>query len=248
MMTTDNDPQLAIPDAASSADMAIDAASAPGNFLARRQRPVSDAAKLPAEMRALMERMLVEGATFEDVYDALRERGVPVTLQAVQNRYRGDLELQKRRIEFQSERARVLVGALDDPDSSDAQLAHAALLTGLQALSRDGREMTVKDAVKVLLERRNSKLKHELLQMKMRREKEEQRFRKTRRHAEFMKLQLARVRLAQLQRELKKSENRSTLGPVALEKIQEIYGLLQIPVIPRDVEVVYEETRGTGEE
>lgn len=227
---------------ASSAELAKEAALAPAGVLARRERPANDVAKLPAEMRELVERMLVEGATFEDVYDALGERGAPATLQAVQNRYRGDLGLQKRRIEFQSERARVLTEALGDPDSSDAQLAHAALLTGLQALSRDGREMTVKDAVKVLLERRNSKLRGELLRMRVRREEEEQRFRKTRRHAELVKLQLARGRLVQLQRELRKSENSSTLGRVALEKIQEIYGLLQIPVIPRDVEVVYEET------
>jgi len=209
-----------------------------------RQRPVNDVAGLPAEERELVERMLVEGATFEDVFDAVKDRGVQVTLQAVQNRYRSDLELQKRRIEFQVERARVLTEALGDPESSDAQLAHAALLTGLQTLSRNGREMTMKDAVKVLLERRNIKLKGELMRLRIKREEEEKRFRKTRLHAEILKLRLTRGRLVQLERELKKPENRSTLGPVALEKIQEIYGLLQMPVIPRDVEVVKSSDEG----
>jgi len=212
------------------------------------RQPVNDVAKLPAEMRELVERMLVEGATFEDVCDAVNDHGVPVTLQAVQNRYRSDLELQKRRIVFQVERAQVLTQALADPDSSDAQLAHAALLTGLQTLSRNGREMTMKDAVKVLLERRNIRLKGRLMEMRIKREEEEKRFRKTRLHAEILKLRLTRGRLVQLERELKKPENRSSLGPVALEKIQEIYGLLQMPVIPRDIEVSHEEPRATGDE
>ncbi len=222
----------------------LKSADADSTGAAKSQAPVSDVAKLPAEMRELVERMLVEGATFEDVYDAVNDRGVPLTLQAVQNRYRSDLELQKRRIEFQVERAQVLTQALVDPDSSDAQLAHAALLTGLQTLSRNGREMTMKDAVKVLLERRNIRLKGRLMEMRIKREEEEKRFRKTRLHAEILKLRLARGRLVQLERELKKPENQSTLGPVALEKIQEIYGLLQIPVIPRDVEVVNSSDEG----
>ena len=40
--------------------------------------------------------MLVEGATFEDICDAVNDCGAPLTLQAVQNLYRGSLELQKR--------------------------------------------------------------------------------------------------------------------------------------------------------
>lgn len=218
-----------------SADIAQGALSAP---------PVSEVGKLPAELRELVERMLVEGATFEDVFDALKDRGVQATLQAVQNRYRSDLALQKRRIEFQVERARVLTEALGDPDSSDAQLAHAALLTGLQTLSRNGREMTMKDAVKVLLERRNIRLKGKLMRLRIKREEEDKRFRKMRLHAEILKLRMTRAKLVQLQRELKKPENSSTLGHVAMEKIQEIYGLLQIPVIPRDVEVVKSSDEG----
>jgi hypothetical protein len=227
--------------AARPADSTRGAASAPPGE--RHQRPVSDVAKLPAELRELVERMLVEGATFEDVCEAVNDRGVPLTLQAVQNRYRSDLQLQKRRIEFQSERARVLTEALGDPDSSDAQLAYAAMLTGLQSLTRKEGGITLKDAVKGTMERRNILLKRDLLRMRLAREEEEKRFRKTRLHAEILKLRLTRAKLVQLQRELKKPENTSTLGHVAMEKIQEIYGLLQIPVIPRDVEPCGEEKK-----
>jgi Bacteriophage Mu, Gp27 len=216
------------------AGIAEDAISAPANIT--HAAPVSDVAKLPAELRDLVERMLVEGATFEDVYDSVNERGVHITLQAIQGRYRSDLELQKRRIQFQVERARVLTEALGDPDSSDAQLAYAAMLTGLQSLSRKEGGLTLRDAVKGTMERRNILLKRDLLRMQIAREKEDKRFRKTRLHAEILKLQMMKTKLEQLQRELMKSENSSTLGQVAMEKIQEIYGLLQIPVIPRDAE------------
>jgi hypothetical protein len=217
-----------------TADIARSAIYAPPN---QAQALVSDVARLPAELRELVERMLVEGATFEDVHEAVNERGVHITLQAIQSRYRSDLELQKRRIQFQAERARVLTQALGDPDSTDAQLAYAAMLTGLQSLTRKDGGITLKDAVKGTMERRNILLKRDLLKMRLAREQEDKRFRKTRLHAEMLKLQLAKAKLEQLQRELKKHENSSTLGQVAMEKIQEIYGLLQIPVIPRDVEL-----------
>ena len=220
-----------------TADIAKNATSAPPDAAdGRHVTPVSDVARLPAGLRELVERMLVEGATFEDVYDSVNERGVHVTLQAIQSRYRSDLELQKRRIEFQVERARVLTEALGDPDSSDAQLAYAAMLTGLQSLTRKEGGLTLKDAVKGTMERRNIMLKRDLLRMQLAREVEDRKFRKTRLNAEILKLQLTKTKLAQLQRELKKLENSSTLGSVAMEKIQEIYGLLQIPVVPRDVE------------
>ena len=235
--------QPANADGICSADMAKNATSAPP---AKNERPISDVAKLPAELRELVERMLVEGATFEDVYDAVNERGIHLTLQAIQSRYRSDLELQKRRIEFQVERARVLTQALGDPDSSDAQLAYAAMLTGLQSLTRKEGGLTLRDAVKGTMERRNILLKRDLLRMQVEREKEEKRFRKTRLHAEMLKLRLTRAKLVQLERELKKPENSSTLGRVAMEKIQEIYGLLQIPVIPRDVEVLKSSDEGAG--
>jgi hypothetical protein len=208
-----------------------------------RARLVNDTANLPAELRELAERMLVEGATFEDVHESVNERGVPVTLQAVQNLYRGDLELQKRRIEYQVERAQTLTAALADPDSADAQLAHAAMLTGLQSLQRKDTSMSLRDAVRSTLERRNILLKRDLLRMRIAREEEEKRFRKTRLHAEILKLRLTRTKLGQLQREIQKQGKNPTLGPEAMEKIQEIYGLLQIPVVPRDVEAVADENK-----
>jgi hypothetical protein len=227
---------------APSADIAKSAISAPPDE-ERHARPVTDVAKLPAELRELVERMLMEGATFEDIYDAVNERGAPLTLQAVQNLYRGSLELQKRRIVFQVERARALTEALGDPESSDAQLAYAAMLTGLQSLNRKDGSISVKDAVKGSMERRNLLLKRDLLRMQIEREEQEKRFRRMRIYTEMLRGRLARLKMVQLRRELAKHENSGTLGRVAMEKIQEIYGLLQIPVIPKEADLEREENK-----
>ena len=224
------------------ADIAENGISAPPDE-DRRARPVTDVAKLPAELRELVERMLVEGATFEDIYDAVNERGVPLTLQAVQNLYRGSLELQKRRIVFQVERAQALTEALGDPESSDAQLAYAAMLTGLQSLNRKDGSISVKDAAKASMERRNLLLKHELLRIQIEREEQEKRFRRMRIYTEMLKVRLMRAKMVQLRRELAKHENSGTLGRVAMEKIQEIYGLLQIPAVPREADLEREENK-----
>src|SRR5690348_7019555 len=223
----------------SAADIAKTAISAPPE----RARLVSDVAKLPAELRELAERMLVEGATFEDIYDAVNDRGVPLTLQAVQNLYRGSLELQKRRIVFQAERARALAEALGDPESTDAQLAYAAMLTGLQSLNRKDGSISVKDAVKGSMERRNLLMKRDLLRMQIEREEQEKRFRRMRIYTEMLKVRLMRTKLVQLRRELAKPENSSALGRVAMEKIQEIYGLLEIPTVPGEADLEREEKR-----
>ena len=198
-------------------------------------KPASDVAELPADLRELVDRMLTEGATFEDVYEAVNERGGPtLTLQGIQNFYRGNLDLQKRRIQFQLERARQLKESFAHPESAEAQLANAAILTGLQSLSRKGAEMTLRDYIRARLERENLMLKQDLLRLKVAREAEDQRLRRTKMHSELIKWQHAKIKLQQLRRQLVQEGKTKLLGPEAMEKIQEIYGLLRIPVVARD--------------
>ncbi len=196
---------------------------------------VSEVRALPAELANLAEGMLREGATFEDVCEAVNERGGPaVTLQAVQNYYRGNLALQKSRVEFQLERVRQLKESFADPESAEAQLANAAIMLGLQSLTRKGAQLTVRDAMRARLERQNLRLKQDLLRMKMAREVEDQRLRRTKLYAEMLKWQAARIKIQQLRRQLVQEGKTKMLGPEAMEKIQEIYGLLRIPVVARD--------------
>ncbi|MCL5671578.1 MAG: hypothetical protein M1423_09850 [Acidobacteria bacterium] len=209
----------------------------PGEPPGPESKPVSEVAELPQDLRQLVERMLTEGATFEDAQEAVNERGGPtVTLQAIQNCYRGNLELQKSRIHFQLERARELRESFVHPDSAEAQLASAAILTGLQSLTRKGAAMTLRECIHARLERENLMLKQDLLRMKVAREAEDQRLRRTKFHSELIKWQAAKVKLQQLRRQLMLEGKNKMLGPEAMEKIQEIYGLLRIPVVARDPE------------
>jgi hypothetical protein len=115
-------------------------------------KPVTDAAELPDELRELAERMLIEGATFEDVHEAVNERlGPNMTLQAIQNLYRGNIDLQKQRIQCQLERAQELRESFAHPESAEAQLANAAILMGLQNLTRKGADLTLRDSMRARL-------------------------------------------------------------------------------------------------
>jgi hypothetical protein len=197
--------------------------------------PASDVAELPEELRQLVDRMMTEGATFEDAQDAVNERGGPgVTLQAIQNFYRAHLDLQKRRIQFQVERARQLREALAHPESAEAQLASAAILTGLQSLSRKNAELNVRDCVRARLEREVLELKQDLLRAKVAQEHQNMRLQRTKFYAELIKWQHAKIKLQQLRRQLSLEGKNKLLGQEAMEKIQEIYGLLRIPVVARD--------------
>jgi hypothetical protein len=198
-------------------------------------KPASDVKELPEDLRELVGVMLTEGATFEDVYEAVNERGGPtLTLQAIQNFYRGSVDLQKRRIQFQLERARQLRESFAHPESAEAQLASAAILTGLQSLNRRGAQMTLRDFIRARLERENLMLKQDLLRLKVAREAEDQRLRRTKFQAELIKWQHAKIKLGQLRRQLTEEGKNKLLGPEAMEKIKEIYGLLRIPVVARD--------------
>ena len=198
-------------------------------------KPAGDVKELPEELRELVDRMLREGATFEDVYEALDERGGPtLTLQGIQNFYRGNLDLQTRRIEYQLERARQLQESCAHPDSAEAQLAQAAILTGLQCLTRKSTQLTSRETIHIWLQRENLRLKRELLRLKVAREAEDQRLRRTKLRSEMIKWKYARIKLQQLRRQLIQEGKTKLLGPEAMEKIQEIYGLLRIPVVARD--------------
>ena len=129
-----------------------------------------DAGQLPPAKQPLVEELLVEGATFEDVVEAANEgEGPKVTQRAVEHFFRTNLEIQKRRVQRLVEKAEALKASLHaDPNSAEAKLAEAALLTGLMRLSRDGAELSLKDAVSLRMQRDNLRLRQRILHMKER--------------------------------------------------------------------------------
>lgn len=182
---------------------------------------------LSDELRKLVETMLVDGGTFEDVVEAVKERGKEqITLQAVQNFFRSNLGLQQQRIKRQRETAQALRQALGDPASGQQELADAILMTGLMRVSRRGSEFSAKDAVYEKYERENLRLKQELSKQKEQKLRLDKRIALTRWKSEQTRTELARARLLELQQMLDARKGQQHLGPETLQKIQEIYGLI----------------------
>ncbi len=97
----------------------------------------------PEKLRKLMWKMLREGASFEDTAEAINVcSDEAVSLKAVQKFFRSNPRVQQERIRHQLAAAQELKRALKNPKSAQAELAEAALFTGLMALSRRGVRFT----------------------------------------------------------------------------------------------------------
>lgn len=192
------------------------------------KRPVwTKVEDLPRDLALLVETMLVEGATFEDVVEAVEDCGQErVTLHAVQNFFRGNLALQQRRIQHQKETAQALKKALGDPKSGQQEMADAILMTGLMRVNRRGSEISAKDAVFEKYERENLKLKKELASQRRQKLRLDIRIANTRLKSEQAKTELTKAKLAEMEHIVETRQGKDHLGPDVLEKIQEIYGLI----------------------
>lgn len=177
-----------------------------------RRRLHTDIAKLPEDLRGLIERLLIDGATFEDVVEAVEERGDDrVTLSAVQDLFRGNPELQQRRIRRQLEVARALKKAVGNPRSGREQLVHALILTGMMRLNRRDGNFEVKDAVRSHEQEENQKLRRRVMVL-------------TQRNLD-MKLKVMDAKLKVERAEVKQAVEEVKDPDDLRKKIDEIYGI-----------------------
>lgn len=209
-------------------------AAAPAPAAPEAGAALPDAGQLPPEKQPLVEELLVEGATFEDVVEAANEReGPKVTQGAVERFFRTNLEIQKRRVERLIQKAEGLKASLhDNPNSAEGKLAEAALLTGLMRLSRGGAELSVKDVMSLRMQRDNLRLRQRVLRMKERDAIQKFHLTQAQTLHEMEKLKLTRERARELRRHLESLKEGQRLGPDTFRRIQEIYGLLNEPFIP----------------
>ncbi len=200
---------------------------------ASRREVCTDVTKLAPEWRDQVEQLIVDGLTFEDVEEILKEREGPrVTLHALEAYYQSNLDLQKRRIKHLIELVDELKNAMAHPTSTEAQLADATLFTGLLRLSRRHAQLTVKDAQSLRLQRENLLLRKRVLKMKL----AEAVRRKSIAHQHYLFEEERRRKLIlqnqQLEEILKKLRQDQTLPADVMGKIQEIYGIVKQPFIP----------------
>ncbi len=177
-----------------------------------RPRLLSDVSQLPEELRGLVERQLIEGATFEDIVEAVNERGgCRLSLGAVQDFFRSNPGLQQKRIRRQLEVARALKKAVGNPRSGREQLVQALILTGMMRLSRRDGHFEVKDAVKGHQQEENQMLRERNLRLAQRNL--------------AMKLKLADARLERERAEVKHAVEEAKDPDELRKKIDEIYGI-----------------------
>ncbi|MBZ5565881.1 MAG: hypothetical protein LAP13_26110 [Acidobacteriia bacterium] len=217
-----------------SASSVSSARAHPAASARQRKRPgnpqgtLQDVSKLPAEMRTLVDEMLVDGATFEDVAEAVQERGgIRLALRAVQRYFRSNPALQQQRIKHQLETAQALKEAVGNPESAQKDLVDAVLLTGLMRVNRRDVELTAQNAVVDHYRRQNLRIRENQNRIRMQKLRLDKQYINSRLETEKNKQDAIKAKLAEMQLLMETRNGRKELGAEALKKIQEIYGLIR---------------------
>lgn len=197
---------------------------------------VNDITELDKDLKDLVDKMLVEGATFEDVVEAVNDRGKEgTTLNAVQNYFQGHREVQTKRVRRLIENGEALLATIGkDPKSAEARLARATFLTGYLKVRRDGSQITPKDAERVRMESENLILKRRLLVMQKQKAEQELKYSHARTHMILLTQAKLKEEILKLQQEAKGHHAGEPMGPEMLHKIQQLYGLACQPLFDEE--------------
>jgi hypothetical protein len=212
-------------DAKAAAEAPGDSAAKPKKNRVQRHRDVKS---LPADLQALVVQLLREGATYEDTVAAVNEASEEhkVTLHAVQNFFRSNIGLQQERIRYRIGVVQALKKALGNPQSVQSQLAEAVMLTGLMGLRKKEAEFNVKGALRQLSETGNRRMREHALRMKSKRAGVDLEIAQARLEMERARLDLIRHQVIELKQTVERAGKKGQLDQDAIQKIQEIYGLV----------------------
>ncbi len=195
-------------------------------------RPPDTIERLPADLHQMVDRMLIEGAAFREVVEAVKTLAPePVTVQALERYFRSSVPLQKQRIEWQLSTVRELKKSLGNSETGELELLDAIILTGLTCANRKGIQLALKDAFKQRAIRETLQLRKQDVQMKNRKLEEEVRLLRARARAENEKARLLETKVRELHQRLGKVKKTGRLDPETFRKIEEIYGIVETPVV-----------------
>ena len=191
---------------------------------------------IPEGLLKFIDDLLEDGATFEDVVETLQEeRQTQMSLRVVSGYFRANLNLQKRRVLRQVEKARELKKSLGDPESEEASLADAVFMTGYMGLTRKGAEIKLKDIESIRLSKENLRLRNQVLRQKDQQNRQQKTYRHLRAEVEKSKLEFYKLKTAALKRAMAAEEGQNQLGPQTKRAIEEIYGVASIPSFPAEI-------------
>jgi AcrR family transcriptional regulator len=196
-------------------------ATAPG------AEPAADVALLGPALQELVRSMLVEGATFEDVTEAVNERpGGGVTLGAIKHFFRSRLDVQQERVRRQLEVAEKLRQAAGNSTGAEKELVGALILSGLQAVNRRGAELSVKDVARNRMVNENLDLRNRMLRQQERESRRRQKVLEKRLEFETQRVELLRRKLGKVKKAVRPGQPGPHITDEAYRQILEIYGLL----------------------
>ena len=209
-----------------------EAASAAGDAAPATENLVKNPVLRDEKVQKLVEKLLTEGSTFEEVVETANEFGVPgITLNAVKSYFQGNPQLQAQRVHYLVKTGESLLAGLGDPESAEARLAKAAFLTGYLNLYQDAPPITPKDAEHARMERANLNLKHKLLVVQRDKARQALRFSDERLRVLVLTQEKLKVEIGTLQQDAKRQQAGEPLGPAMLQRIQQIYGLSCQPML-----------------
>jgi hypothetical protein len=187
----------------------------------------ADVKDLPEKLQMLIDQALTQGSTIEDTVALVNEqREASITLGAVESYFRSNIELQQSRIRYLIKTAHELKNSLSNPESAQADLAEAVLLTGLMGLRRRTAGSEMQHAVRAKEQQENLRLKEEAFQLKSEKSLLDRKMLQAKLKSERAKLQLATERLKQLQETLNRDRGDVIAGPDLIKRIQEVYGII----------------------
>jgi hypothetical protein len=193
----------------------------------------TDVGQLHADQQGLVRQMLIDGATLEDVVEAVNEGGGDgITLNALQNFFQGSLEIQQKRVRRLIENAETLLASVDkDPKSAEARLARATFLTGYSRVRRNASLITPKDAERSRMERENLSLKQQILIIQRKKATQDLDYSRARTRLILLTQGKLQEEILKLQREVKAHRPGEPMGPEMLQRIQQLYGLACQPLL-----------------
>lgn len=190
---------------------------------------------IPEEWRGLVEDLLVAGLAVEDIVEAVLEKNGPVIKEgAILSHFRTHPDLQKRRVENTVSGVEKLAGALGNPEADHAltQLANSALMVGYMGLTKKrANSITIKDAEVIRLSRENLQLRKQYLKLKEVGQARTNQLLDKRLRFEDVKHDKACEELKKLRGSLGTLMREGKLEQNTLNKIKEIYGIVQQPFI-----------------
>jgi hypothetical protein len=189
-------------------------------------------AALAPEQEKLARKLLIDGATFEDVVLTLAAQGHRVPQHVVENYFRSDPELPALRAQHAVEVARKIRHQSEGGDPQDVQFADAVIMTGLLRLNRSTALLDVNDALRRRYEHENLALKQRVLRLRERETQAKAELYRAHKRMLSIKWETARHKLRKMKQELKRSKKTELTGPQLAARIEEIYGLVEAPPVP----------------